>query len=81
MGTMTVRQWIIDHRTRQTTSQFERFQIRLQDSTLEELLADIGRTSPRASGSTAALVAAQLGAARAKMGLLVSGIMALKMNW
>jgi formiminotetrahydrofolate cyclodeaminase len=47
--------------------------MRLQDSTLEELLADIGRTSPRISGSTAALVAAQLGAAMAKMGLLVSG--------
>jgi formiminotetrahydrofolate cyclodeaminase len=46
--------------------------MRLQDSTLEELLADIGRTSPRISGSTAALVAAQLGAAMAKMGLLVS---------
>ena len=46
--------------------------MRLQDSTLEELLADIGRTSPRISGSTAALVAAQIGAAMAKMGLLVS---------
>jgi formiminotetrahydrofolate cyclodeaminase len=46
--------------------------MRLQESTLEELLADIGRTSPRISGSTAALVAAQLGAAMAKMGLLVS---------
>jgi formiminotetrahydrofolate cyclodeaminase len=47
--------------------------MRLQESTLEELLADIGRTSPPISGSTAALVAAQLGAAMAKMGLLVSG--------
>ncbi|MBA9035963.1 cyclodeaminase/cyclohydrolase family protein [Rhizobium leguminosarum] len=46
--------------------------MRLQESTLEKLLADIGRTSPRISGSTAALVAAQLGAAMAKMGLLVS---------
>lgn len=56
----------------QTPCQFERLHMRLQDSTLEELLADIGRTSPRISGSTAALVAAQLGAAMAKMGLLVS---------
>jgi hypothetical protein len=51
--------------------QFESLHMRLQDSTLEEVLA-IGRTSPRISGSTAALAAAQLGTAMAKMGLLVS---------
>jgi formiminotetrahydrofolate cyclodeaminase len=55
-----------------TPGQFERLHMRLQDSTLEEVLADIGRTSPRISGSTAALAAAQLGTAMAKMGLLVS---------
>ncbi len=38
----------------------------------EEILANIGRAGPRVSGSTAALLAAQLGIAMAKMAFAVS---------
>ncbi|WP_037088537.1 hypothetical protein [Neorhizobium vignae] len=39
---------------------------------LETMLAEIGRASPSISGSTAALVAAQLGTAMVRMALAVS---------
>lgn len=44
----------------------------LEDCSLNEILSDIGRTAPRFSGSTSALIAAQLGIAMAKMALVVS---------
>lgn len=45
----------------------------LQEMVLETMLSRIGRAEPSISGSTAALVAAQLGAAMARMALSVSG--------
>ncbi|MBY3136959.1 cyclodeaminase/cyclohydrolase family protein [Rhizobium leguminosarum] len=45
----------------------------LQKATLESILSDIGRSAPRLSGSTTALIAAQLGGAMAKMALVISG--------
>ncbi|WP_037088372.1 cyclodeaminase/cyclohydrolase family protein, partial [Neorhizobium vignae] len=44
----------------------------LQELDLETMLAEIGRASPSISGSTAALVAAQLGTAMVRMALAVS---------
>jgi formiminotetrahydrofolate cyclodeaminase len=44
----------------------------LQDLDLETMLARIGQSSPLISGSTAALVAAQVGAAMVRMALTVS---------
>ena len=44
----------------------------LQELDLETMLAEIGRASPSISGSTAALVAAQLGTAMVRMALSVS---------
>jgi formiminotetrahydrofolate cyclodeaminase len=44
----------------------------LQQLDLETMLAEIGRAKPAISGSTAALVAAQLGTAMARMALAVS---------
>ncbi|MCQ1781571.1 cyclodeaminase/cyclohydrolase family protein [Neorhizobium galegae] len=44
----------------------------LQELDLETMLAEIGRATPSISGSTAALVAAQLGTAMVRMALAVS---------
>jgi formiminotetrahydrofolate cyclodeaminase len=46
--------------------------MRIEECSINEILSEIGQVSPRVSGSTAALIAAQLGLAMARMAFLVS---------
>lgn len=46
--------------------------MRIEECSLDEILSEIGQVSPLVSGSTAALIAAQLGLAMARMAFLVS---------
>jgi formiminotetrahydrofolate cyclodeaminase len=46
--------------------------MRIEECSINEILSEIGRVSPHISGSTAALIAAQLGLAMARMAFLVS---------